>query len=122
MLIGELAARTGATRKAIRFYEAQGLLPLPQRRGNYRVYQPLDVHLVSMIRRAQAVGFSLAELKGLAAGKAATGQFPLTVARELIRQKQQQFDQELQRLQALQQALAELDAELTASYAADDNA
>lgn len=116
MLIGELAALTGATRKAIRLYEAQGLLPVPQRRGNYRVYQPLDVHLVSMIRRAQTVGFSLAELKELAVLKATSGSFPLAVAQQLIRQKQQYFQQELQRLQTLQQQLAQLEAELQQNY------
>ena len=116
MLIGKLAALTGATRKAIRHYEAEGLLPEPQRRGSYRVYGPLDVHLVGMLRRAQRVGFTLAELKDLAAQKAASGRFPLPVAQTLIAAKRQQFDAEIRRLQALQQTLDALEAELVALY------
>src|SRR5690554_5382293 len=38
MYIGKLAEMTGATRKAIRLYESLGLIPVPSRNGNYRVY------------------------------------------------------------------------------------
>jgi DNA-binding transcriptional MerR regulator len=62
MYIGKLAELTGATRKAIRHYESIGLIPSPQRKGNYRIYTTLDVHLMKIIRQAQSVGFSLAEL------------------------------------------------------------
>lgn len=116
MLIGKLAELTGATRKAIRHYEAEGLLPEPQRRGSYRVYGPLDVHLVGMIRRAQRVGFSLAELKDLAAQKAASGRFPWPTAQVLIAAKRRQLQDDIRRLHALQQTLDELETELLALY------
>jgi DNA-binding transcriptional MerR regulator len=39
MLIGELAARTGTTAKALRFYEQAGVLPEPARTSaGYRDY------------------------------------------------------------------------------------
>lgn len=59
MYIGKLAKLSGATPKAIRLYESIGLIPTPKRQGRYRVYSDKDVSLVHMIRRAQAVGFSL---------------------------------------------------------------
>ena len=41
MRIGEAAAAAGMTTKTLRFYEAQGLLPPPVRKGNgYRSYGP----------------------------------------------------------------------------------
>ena len=85
MYIGKLAELTGATRKAIRHYESIGLIPSPQRKGNYRIYTMLDVHLVKMIRRAQSVGFSLAELNELTATKASTGSFPIEIANCIFR-------------------------------------
>ena len=46
MYIGQLAALTGATPKAIRHYEKLGLLPVAKRQGKYRVYENLDVQSV----------------------------------------------------------------------------
>jgi MerR family copper efflux transcriptional regulator len=63
MYIGKLAELCGATPKAIRLHEAMGLIPTPQRQGKYRIYSYGDVSLIYLIRRARAVGFSLAELK-----------------------------------------------------------
>ena len=38
MYIGKAAQLSGTTIKAIRHYEAIGLMPAPARRGGYRVY------------------------------------------------------------------------------------
>ena len=51
LYIGQLAALTGATRKAIRHYEVVGLLPPPTRRGSYRVYTGRDVLMVYVTHR-----------------------------------------------------------------------
>ncbi|GAA3965632.1 MerR family transcriptional regulator [Allohahella marinimesophila] len=66
MLIGELARRTGASPKAIRLYEARGLLSRVSRRGAYRIYTEQHFQQVRQIRQAQALGFSLTELGALA--------------------------------------------------------
>ena len=65
MRIGELAQRTATTPKAIRLYEARGLLGRVARAGSYRHYGEADVARVLLIRQAQALGFRLAELDGL---------------------------------------------------------
>lgn len=67
--IGELASRTGCTPEAVRFYERQGVLPLPARRGNgrYRQYTSADVERVRFLRRARELGFALDDVKELMA-------------------------------------------------------
>lgn len=62
MNIGELARLTGASPKAIRHYEALGLLGKVARRGRYRVYGPRELMRVQLIRQSQQLGFRLAEL------------------------------------------------------------
>ncbi|HVV14064.1 MerR family transcriptional regulator [Amycolatopsis sp.] len=59
MRIGELAQRAGTTTRALRFYEAQGLLPARRAANGYREYGEEDLRLISEIRTLQAVGFSL---------------------------------------------------------------
>ncbi|MAM87846.1 MAG: transcriptional regulator [unclassified Hahellaceae] len=66
MLIGDLAKRTGASPKAIRLYEARGLLSRVSRQGAYRVYTEEHFQQVRLIRQAQALGFSLSEFGSLA--------------------------------------------------------
>ena len=65
MRIGELARRTGTTPKALRLYEARGLLGTVARAGSYRQYGEQDVVQVQLIRQAQALGFRLSQLDGL---------------------------------------------------------
>lgn len=66
MRIGALARLTGTTPKAIRLYEARGLMGVVSRQGSYRQYGEEDVARVQLIRKAQALGFRLAQLDGLA--------------------------------------------------------
>lgn len=63
MLIGELAQRTGTTTKTLRFYEAEGLLPAPDRtRSGYRDYPTQTANRVAFIRDAQRAGFTLRQI------------------------------------------------------------
>ncbi|RQR52258.1 MerR family transcriptional regulator [Burkholderia sp. Bp9002] len=67
MKIGELAARTGMTTSAIRFYEQSGLLP-PAGRGQngYRIYDDAAAERLRMIQLAQRLGFSLVDMRAAA--------------------------------------------------------
>jgi DNA-binding transcriptional MerR regulator len=67
--IGELAGRTGCTSEAVRFYEREGVLPRPERRGGgrYRRNSAADVERVLFVKRARDLGFSLAEVREHAA-------------------------------------------------------
>lgn len=120
MYIGQLAACCNTTPKAIRHYEQLGLLPEPKHLGKYRVYSDLDIRLVKMIRQAQAVGFSLAEIQELAHIKAQQQRFPLNIAKQLMAEKWQKLEQQKQHLIQLQQDLLDLDQTLTRLYADEE--
>jgi DNA-binding transcriptional MerR regulator len=60
--ISELADELGITARAIRFYEAKGLLTPPRANGG-RVYTRRERARLKLILRAKSIGFSLAEVK-----------------------------------------------------------
>ena len=63
MRIGVLARQAGITASRIRFYEARGLLPQPDRRASgYRDYDDRALTILMFITRARTLGFSLAEI------------------------------------------------------------
>ena len=63
MFIKELSQLTGVSTKAIRYYEAAGLMPPPQRAdNNYRVYPPEAVEQLRFIAAARGLDFSLADI------------------------------------------------------------
>jgi len=66
LTVGQLAHATGVPAKTIRYYEQVGVLPVPRRsEAGYRHYSRHDVHRLLFIRRARALGLSLATLKAL---------------------------------------------------------
>ncbi|WP_167475089.1 MerR family transcriptional regulator [Nocardia arthritidis] len=62
MRIGELAERAGVTRRALRYYEAHGLLPDRRTANGYRDYDERAVRRVDNIRRLLSVGFTAEEI------------------------------------------------------------
>ena len=60
--IGELAGELGLTTRAIRFYEAKGLIR-PQRRGVARSYTRRDRARLRLILRGKNLGFTLDEVR-----------------------------------------------------------
>ena len=64
LLIGQLASRAGVKPDSVRFYERSGLLPKPARSASgYRVYDQAAVNRLCFIKKAQAFGFSLDEVR-----------------------------------------------------------
>jgi Hg(II)-responsive transcriptional regulator len=64
--IGTVAVRSGLTVDTIRFYEKQGLVAKPHRSsGGFRLYSEGDLDRLSFVCRAQALGFSLMEIREL---------------------------------------------------------
>lgn len=66
--IEQVAARTGLTKRTLRYYEEIGLLPPPTRtEGGYRLYSEADVQQLERIKRLKdLLGFSLAEIREMA--------------------------------------------------------
>lgn len=66
--IGELAAKSGLTPDALRYYERLGLMPRARRTaGGYRMFAPGATERIRFIKQAQANGLSLAEIRQLLA-------------------------------------------------------
>jgi MerR family transcriptional regulator, copper efflux regulator len=64
--IGEVAPGGGVNLQTIRYYEREGLLPKPPRLASgYRMFPTDAVHRVRFIKRAQELGFSLADIREL---------------------------------------------------------
>jgi DNA-binding transcriptional MerR regulator len=66
--IGQLAKRGGVGIDTVRYYERNGLLtPHTRLASGYRRYSELELARLRFIRRAQALGFTLKEIKELLA-------------------------------------------------------
>ena len=66
--IGEVAERADVATSAIRYYESEGLIPAPPRRGGRRVYDESVVDRLGLIELAKRAGFTIAEIRELLAG------------------------------------------------------
>jgi MerR family transcriptional regulator, redox-sensitive transcriptional activator SoxR len=65
LTIGQLAQRFGLNTSAIRYYEANGVLPEPARERGQRRYGPDAVRRLEVLDVAKRAGFSLAEARML---------------------------------------------------------
>ncbi len=112
--IGELAKRSGATTKTIRYYELLGLLHEPERtESGYRLYDEQDVERLTFIRKAKGLGFSLTEI-GETLTLFDSQQAPCVHVLALLDRKILKIDRLVSELKELQQELARLRAESAA--------
>lgn len=110
--IGQVSKLSGASPKALRLYESLGLIPVPARQGKYRVYGPLHVDAVLLIREAQALGFRLKELQQLAAQAPLLELVGLGLALQAVQSKRVALAQQQRALQRQQDALREFERRL----------
>jgi len=95
LLIGELAAKTGVTRKALRLYEKAGILPPARRTGSgYRVYGPETLALLGFVTQARRLGFRLDEITRIVALKR-SGQTPCKHVLDRVHLKLENIEQVL---------------------------
>jgi DNA-binding transcriptional MerR regulator len=72
LTIGDVAEQAQVHSETLRYYERRGLIARPPRsRSNYRLYPEETVQRVRFIKRAQALGFSLNDIKELLSLRAA---------------------------------------------------
>lgn len=83
--IGQLAARTGLSVSAIRFYEARGLVSPIRNAGNQRRFLRSDIRRLSFVVIAQMLGLSISDiesqLRRLPKGRTPTRQDWTTISR-----------------------------------------
>src|SRR5919112_974635 len=111
--IGEVSKRRGVGVEALRFYEKSGLLDRPSRTySGYRVYGEDVLDRLAFIKQAQALGFSLDEIRRIVED-ARKGQSPCDEVREIVRRRMEELDERLRELQRhrkeLKQTLEEWD-------------
>ncbi|MET0646361.1 MAG: heavy metal-responsive transcriptional regulator [Pyrinomonadaceae bacterium] len=103
--IGEVSKRSGIGVEALRFYEKSGLLDRPSRTySGYRVYGEDVLERLAFIKQAQALGFSLDEIRRIV-DDARKGQSPCDEVREIVRRRMEELDERLRELQKYRKEL-----------------
>jgi DNA-binding transcriptional MerR regulator len=122
--IGELAARAGLTRDALRYYERLGVIPkAPRTAGGFRVYSVDVLARLQFIKQAQRHGLSLAEILELLRLGTSHGVSQCRRVQQLLQRKLADVDARVTELQAFRQTLgdylAQCDRTLTRGADAD---
>lgn len=108
--IGDVARRADVSIDAVRFYEREGLLGRVRRSAaGQRHYDDETVRRLAFVRRATALGFSLAEVKGLLTLRV-SARMPCERVRSSALAKLADIDRRIEELQAMRGALARLAA------------
>ncbi|WP_157669665.1 MerR family DNA-binding transcriptional regulator [Chitinibacter sp. GC72] len=109
MYIGELAKITGLSIKAIRHYEEIGLIKVPARKGQYRIYDQSYVPVLGMITLAKSLGFTLLELQTIVQAKTQQGLVPIDLLRNEIGIKRAALTTQLEQINGMLNGLALLE-------------
>jgi len=103
--IAKLAKEANVGIETIRYYQTQKLLPVPKRQGAYRHYDPESLKRLRFIKKAQAAGFKLSEIRELIRLDRTTDRRRIA---KLARAKLDELTRRIQELQSASSALAEL--------------
>lgn len=104
--VGSIAKKVGVGVQTLHYYERIGLLPKPTRsEANYRLYPPSALRRVQFIKKAQAIGFSLAEIKEILELKS-HGRAPCRKVAELGERHLRDIDARLVQLRRYRSAVA----------------
>ena len=105
LTIGALAREAGVGVETVRFYQRRGLVTEPPRAGGFRRYDYRDVTRIRFIKRAQAAGFTLAEIGELIALDSTDDR---ATARALAQARIAALDEKIAELNDARAALARL--------------
>lgn len=111
MKIGALSEKTGVSRDAIRLYEKRGLITSLRRNNGYRDFAEGTPQLVEMIKLAQSLGFTLAEIAPEMQAIATQGLGAPQVA-ALLAAKLEEVDTRIHKLQSKRNELAGMIAQV----------
>ena len=104
--IGELAAQSGVSRDALRYYERLGLMPRARRTtGGFRLYPPVALERIRFIKQAQLHGLTLREIRELLGFLDRRGRERCRHVQKLLTRKLADVDGRLQLLQEFRQTL-----------------
>ena len=104
--IGRLARDAGLAAETLRYYERLGLIqPIRRTESNYRLYDSEAGERLRFVRRAQQLGFSLAEIRELLDLRCQP-EADMGVVRETAREKIADIDRKMADLKRMRDALA----------------
>ncbi|MEM7737217.1 MAG: MerR family transcriptional regulator [Deinococcota bacterium] len=103
--IGDLSGQTRETIKTLRYWTDQGLLKAKRGTNNYRYYPPDTPQRVAFIRGAQALGFTLMDIKDILRLREA-GIAPCNHVRADLRKQLEGVRKRLAELHALEHELS----------------
>jgi MerR family transcriptional regulator, mercuric resistance operon regulatory protein len=117
LTIGQLALAAGVNVETVRYYQRRKLMPEPPRPlGGTRRYTEADAQRLRFIKRAQAMGFALADIETLL--RLGSGRSCRTT-RELASAKLEAVDERIRDLRRLRTELAKLVSECDQNRTAD---
>ena len=104
---GEVAEQAGVNIQTLRYYERRGLLAEPSRsNGGHRLYPPDTVALLTVIKAAQRLGFTLDEVAELL--DAGRRRHPTADLRQRAMDKVAEIDRKIADLTAIRASLAQV--------------
>ena len=105
--IGDVAKTSGIGIETLRFYEKSGLLDEPPRTfSGYRMYSPDVLERLAFIKQAQALGFSLEDIRRII-DDARTGQSPCDEVREIVRRRLTEVERRIEELKKYRREISE---------------
>lgn len=115
--IGQVAAGASVKVETVRYYERTGMLPVPRRTAaGYRQYDVEAIRRIRFIKHAQALGFSLKEIRDLLALRVRHGAACGAIERK-TRNKIALIDEKVRELTRLRRTLEALVASCEAREA-----
>ena len=104
LTIGAVAQATGVATTTLRYYEREGLLsPANRSPAGYRLYDDGAIERLEFIRAAQAVGFTLGDIRALLD---LNGNSPCRQVQALIERRLGEVDEKLADLRRVRSTLA----------------
>lgn len=106
MFIGGAAKAVGVAASALRYYEKEGLVaPSTHSRAGYRMYDARDLDRLWFIRSAQAVGFTLDDIRTLLELDPNDPNACQGEVRQLVEQRLAELDEKLKNLKRVRATL-----------------
>ena len=107
MNIGQAGERAGLPSKTIRYYEDIGLIKPLRDANGYRAFRESDIHKLTFLGRARALGFTIEDCRNLLALWEDTGRASSDV-RAIAKEHLQQIETKISDLQNMQRTLSDL--------------
>ncbi len=108
MTIGEVARTAAVATPTLRYYEQEGLLsPTTRSRAGYRLYDAQAVEQLRFIRSAQAVGFTLDDIRALGRLEGERSKSCQAEVRRLLGQRLAEVNEKMKELRRVQRTLGQ---------------